>query len=145
MNRLDGLTPNDSVGQNPVVWDAGASKYIYLWPGGAELTQLRYDTSAGSLNPAGVYKQTNGQTIGGSLAVTANGQTGGILWAVGGDSIVHAFNAADVSAPELWNSGMNSARDALGSVGHFQFSTAVNGKVYVPTGNGKIVVYGLLH
>ena len=81
---------------------------------------------------------------GGSLAVTSAGGSGGILWAVGGDNIVHAFDATDVSKPQLWNSALNSTRDGLGSVGHFQFPTVVNGKVYVPTGAASIAVYGLI-
>jgi len=148
--RLNGITGNDSVGQNPIAWDASSVKYVYLWAGGSNLEQFRYvpgpnspDTT-GTFSPAGIYKQTSGLTAGGSLAVTAGGSSGGLLWAVGNDGIVRAFDATDVSKAPLWTSALNSSRDALGSVGHFQFPTVVNGKVYVPTGARTIAVYGLL-
>ncbi len=148
--RLNNITGSDSVGQNPIAWDASATKYVYLWAYGSNLEQFRYIPGAGvpdttgTFSPAGIFKQTTGMTSGGSLAVSANGAGGGILWAVGGDRVVRAFNATDVSQPALWTSAQNSARDALGSVGHFQFPTVVNGKVYVPTGSSAITVYGLL-
>jgi hypothetical protein len=142
VQRLDNVSANDDVGQNPICWDATALKYVYLWPSGSNLLQFKYDPAVNQLNPAGIYKQTSSITSGGSLAVTANGSTNGILWAVGNNSVFHAFNATDVSQPELWNSSMNSSRDSLGSVGHFQFPTIVNGKAYVPTGSASIVVYG---
>ncbi len=142
--RLNGLSGNDNVGQNPVAWDVGNAKYVYLWPSDSNLKQFAYSMAAATFSPAGVFKQTAGQTAGGALAVSASGAKSGIVWAVGYNGVLHAFNAADVSQPELWNSSMNSARDALGSAGHFQFPTVTNGKVYVPTGSASIVVYGLL-
>ncbi len=142
--RLDGITGNDSVGQNPIAWDAGPVRYVYLWAGGSNLEQFRYDPAVGTFSPSGAFKETSGLTSGGSLAVSSAGSSGGILWAVGNDGVVRAFDATDVSKTPLWTSALNSSRDALGSVGHFQFPTVVNGKVYVPTGAHTIAVYGLL-
>ena len=142
--RLNGLTGNDSVGQNPVAWDAGAAKYVYLWANGSNLEQFRYDPAVGTFSPAGIYKQSSGLTSGGSLAVSSSGASGGLLWGVGSDGVVRAFDATDVSKAPLWTSALNSARDGLGSPGHFQFPTVVNGKVYVGTSGRSIAVYGLL-
>jgi len=143
LDRLDGLTGSDSVGQNPVSFDAGGARYVYLWANGSELEQLRYDPSGGTFIPAGVYKRTSGLTSGGSLAVSSSGTSGGVLWGVGGDGVMRALDPADVSRPALWTSEQNGGRDRLGSVGHFQFPTVVAGKVYVPTGSQSIVAYGL--
>lgn len=143
VQRFDSVTPNNDVGQNAVCWDASSAKYVYLWPGGTDLLQFKYDPAVSQFNPAGVYKQNSSFTSGGSLTVTSNGSSNGILWAVGNNHVFHAFNAADVTQ-ELWNSNTNASRDALPSVGHFQFPTVVNGKVYVPTGSASIAVYGLL-
>ena len=159
VQRLNLLSGNDNVGQNPIAWDTGTYKYVYIWPSGNNIEQFRYDPSVGNFNPptpatntstypAAIYKQTASQTAGGALAISSRGTSNAILWAVGphdsSSGALHAFNAADVSQPELWDSGMNASRDALGSVGHFQFPTVANGKVYVPTGSSSIVVYGLL-
>jgi hypothetical protein len=145
VQRLDGISGNSEVGQNPVVWDAGNVKYVYLWPKGSNIEQFTYDTATAAFNPAGIAKQTASLTNGGSLAVSADGSDGGgVLWAVGSNGVVYALDATDVSQTELWDSSLNSSRDALGSVGHFQFPTVTNSKVYVPTGASSIAVYGIL-
>jgi hypothetical protein len=142
--RLNNLTGNDSVGQNPIAWDASSVKYVYLWANGSNLEQFALNPATGTFSPAGIYKQTSGLTSGGSLAVTASGTSGGILWGVGSDKVVRAFDATDVTKTPFWTSAQNSTRDGLPSVGHFQFPTVVNGKLYVPTGSASIAVYGLL-
>ena len=149
--RLNGLTGNDSVGQNPIAWDASPTvKYVYLWANGANLEQFRYVAGAGVPDTTGtfdslpIYKQTSGLTSGGSLAISSNGGSGAILWTVSGNAVVSALDATDVTQTPFWTSAQNSARDSLGSVGHFQFPTVVNGKVYVPTNAHSIVLYGLL-
>ena len=86
------------------------------------------------------------------MAVSANGsaQYSAILWVtstLGGDNngpgTLHALSAMDLSK-ELWNSDMNAARDALGTLSKYTAPTIANGKVYVPTFANKLVVYGLL-
>lgn len=145
VQRLNGITGDDSVGQNPIAWAASAdNRYVYLWANGSPLEQFKLDRTSDKFVPDGDYKETNGLTSGGSLAVSSNGAVGGILWAVGNDNVVRAFDATDVSRSPFWTSAGNSSRDGLLSVGHFQFPTIVNGKVYVPTGSSSIQVYGLL-
>ena len=146
--RLDGLAGSDNVGQNPICWDASAQKYVYVWTAGSDIQQFALDPKIGTFtdtgDPTHIFKQTTGLTAGGALAVSANGSTNGILWAVGSDFVLRAFDATDVSKTPFWTSNQNSARDTLGSNGHFNFPTIVNGKVYVPTDISNIVVYGLL-
>ena len=144
VDRVNEICASDSIGQNPVAWDTGGVKYLYLWPEAGGVQQYRYDPSIGMTSPHGIYKENNVPKSGGGLTVTSNGTASAILWALGDDAIFRAFDATDVSKPELWNSVQNSRRDALPSVGHFQFPTVVNGKAYVPTGRGQIYVYGLL-
>ena len=144
LDRIDRVSGNDDVGQNPIAWDSGTYKYVYLWPGGQPLEQFQFDPSVGNLNPKGIFTTAAGVTNGGSLAVSSNGTASGILWAAGGNGVLRAYDATNVSRAELWDSGQNSGRDALGSVGHFQFPTVVNGKVYVPTNGATVAVYGLL-
>ena len=88
---------------------------------------------------------------GGVLAVSSNGSTQGILWATTpdgptNDSVstgeLRAFDPLTLS--ELWDSNLNSARDALGNFAKFSAPTVFNGKVYVATFSNQVVVYGLL-
>ncbi len=76
--------------------------------------------------------------------VSANGNQGGILWAVesGDTAVLHAYDATNLSR-ELYNSGQASrGRDALGS-GNFIAPLIANGKVYVVGENG-VTIFGLL-
>ena len=83
--------------------------------------------------------------------VSANGQTNGILWALqhggtaSGNEVLHAYAATNL-AKELYNSEQApNNRDLPGLVGR-QFESIIvsNGKVYVPTGQPQLTVFGLL-
>ena len=97
---------------------------------------------------------------GGMLALSANGGTGGILWAnaaltphgsshINGPGVLRAYDANDLTH-ELWDSNQNSARDNPGRISKNAPPTVVNGKVYLasfgtlPVGTGGLDVYGLL-
>ncbi len=145
LDRIDGVSANDQVGQNPIAWDSGTYKYVYLWPSGQPVEQFRYDPTAGNLNPKGIFATASSSvTDGGSLAVSSSGTSNAILWAIGNNGTVRAYDATNVANPELWDSAQNSSRDGIGHSGHFQFPTVVNGKVYIPTGGSTVAVYGLL-
>ena len=76
--------------------------------------------------------------------VTANRSADGIVWAVEGSfgGTLRAYDASNL-AIELYNSQMNSSRDALGSFLPFSVPTVANGQVYVGTANA-LVVFGPL-
>jgi hypothetical protein len=77
-------------------------------------------------------------------SISANQSANGIVWLVEGSygGILRAFDATNL-ANELYNSQINSARDALGAFVRFSVPTIAEGRVYV--GNGKsLVIYGLL-
>ncbi len=87
---------------------------------------------------------------GSNLSISANGNTGGIVWAVDNSSfpnaccqVLHAYDASNL-ASELYNSSQApNNRDVSGGGLHFNLPTIANGKVYVGTQN-QLVVYGLL-
>jgi hypothetical protein len=75
--------------------------------------------------------------------VSANGNSEGIVWVVEpGKGILRAYSAANL-ADELYNSGQNSKRDALGSSVKFAVPAVVDGRVFVGT-KTAVVGYGLL-
>ena len=118
LNRINSLSSDGNVGQNPVSWDSGTFKHTYVWAHSASINQFRYDPSVGKLSPNAVFLANSGLTSGGSLAVSSNGTSNGILWAVGGN-VVHALSATDVTQADLWNSSTNSSRDVTPPPGHF--------------------------
>jgi len=82
---------------------------------------------------------------GGMLAMSANGTTNGILWAVqrvGATTpgVLHAYKATDLSS-ELYNSNQAGSQDTLGVAAKFNIPLVANGKVYV-AGTDQLTVYG---
>jgi hypothetical protein len=83
---------------------------------------------------------------GGSFAVSANGNTNGIVWAMQdnnpGTGILYAYDATDLGV-ELYDSSQAGARDALGLATKFSIPLVANGKVFVGT-QTQLVGFGLL-
>ncbi len=145
LQTIDSPAPPFPSGQNPVAWKAGdAGTFVYVWNFGSAVAQYRYDAQTRTLvGGAPIKTGLSGAGGGGGLAVTSSGDNGGILWCLGTDGVVHALDATDI-ATELWNSKQNAERDAIGRGGKWQFPTVAGGKAYVPTGDKKLAVYGLL-
>ncbi len=84
---------------------------------------------------------------GGTLAISANGSTNGILWAVqrNGATAPGALRAYDASnlAIELYNSDQAGSRDTLDVAGKFSVPLVANAKVFVGSVR-QLTVYGLL-
>ena len=82
-------------------------------------------------------------------AISSNGTTNGIVWAIQtdnylstGNEILRAYDANNVGT-SLYDSSQNASRDVAPTSTKFVVPTISNGKVYV-TGSGTVSVYGLL-
>ncbi|MBZ5605068.1 MAG: hypothetical protein LAO79_22450, partial [Acidobacteriia bacterium] len=75
-------------------------------------------------------------------SISANGATGGIVWTLDRNNVLRAFDANDVTR-ELYDSNMNSSRDALGSAVKYSVPMVANARVYAGT-QDSVAVYGLL-
>ena len=74
-------------------------------------------------------------------AVSANGSSNGIIWAVQNSqpAVLHAFAAGNL-ATELYNSNQAAnGRDHFGAGNKFMTPSIANGKVYVGTPTGVAV------
>ena len=90
-----------------------------------------------------------------AMSISANGTVSGtgIVWAAYSSNgkadgnpypgVLLAFDASDVTH-ELWNSNQNSSRDYSGNWAKWAPPTVANGKVYLPTFDSLLNVYGLL-
>jgi hypothetical protein len=56
---------------------------------------------------------------------------------------MRAYDATDLSN-ELRNSEQDAGRDGVGNFAKFRAPTIANGKVYLATFSGKVIMYGLL-
>jgi Legume lectin domain/Fibronectin type III domain len=114
------------------------------WVSGYSSTARAY-----SINANGTLSITSQTAIGsfgslpGSVVVSANATTSGIVWVMDRNlNQIHAYDATTF-ATELWNSGQKAGgADNLGAVVKFAVPTVANGEVYVGTSN-SLVVYGL--
>jgi hypothetical protein len=88
----------------------------------------------------------------GQGAISANGGTNGILWAVERVSsdtddlpatgVLHAYDASNL-ATELYNSNLAGLRDTLDYAAKYNVPLVANGKVFVANVS-ELVIYGLL-
>lgn len=80
---------------------------------------------------------------------SSNGAANGVIWTLSPDAstlvapstgTLVALNATTLA--EIWRSS-TSGRNAVGNIQKFLPPTVANGKVYVPTYDGKILIYGV--
>lgn len=83
---------------------------------------------------------------GGALAISANGSSNGLLWAVQKNGTapgtLRVYDAGSLTS-ELYNSDQTGARDTLDVATKFSIPLVVNGKVFVAS-SSRLTIYGLL-
>jgi uncharacterized protein (TIGR03437 family) len=136
---------------NMAFWDRRGGAILYVRadadvPKAFQIVNNRFQTTPVSQGTTKAALPYDG------MAISADGSASysGILWLTSttngnedGAGTLHAYNALDLST-ELWNSDMNSARDGLGMLAKFSAPTIANGKVYVATFSGSLMVYGVI-
>jgi hypothetical protein len=149
---------NPPIFGSPVYWNSpNLGALIYMWGQGdfAKAWSFNAGTSLLSTAPAmqGTLQSTAGWNDQAALSISANGSTAGtgILWAsmpYSGISnpgpvpgILYALDATNLSTV-LWDSEMNASRDNVGNYAKFVPPTVANGKVYLATFSGQLLVYG---
>ncbi len=167
-NTQDVQTPfainGGEVKSGPAYWNrsGGAGPWMYVWADQDFLKAYHFNGSTFDTTPVSTGTLRASTNAGGVVVVSANGSMAGtgIVWAsmptedANGSvhpGVLHAYNAADLTAPELWNSVQNQARDDVGRWGKFNPPTVDNGKVYIgsfpdPTSAStasSVSVYGL--
>ena len=112
-----------------------------------------YSLISGELSTAPVAQTYNILMTGSTPAISANGSSDGILWAIvrmdplgelpgSHHAVLFAYNANDV-AKTLYSSSQAGTRDQAGLNSKFIVPTIANGRVYVGT-QTELDVYGLL-
>jgi hypothetical protein len=131
---------------------------IYVWGENDVGKSFKFNGSTFTTNPFTETPETAPTTGCGMpgciLAVSANGNANGIVWAnsiFSGDGlhdivpgILRAYDANNLGT-ELWNSYQNKAHDDFGSLAKYVPPTIANGKVYMASFSHTVDVYGLLN
>jgi len=99
-----------------------------------------YGLSGGLLTSVPIIHSLQNQPGGHAPSISANGNTNGILWVIGGPQL-SAFNA--ITLTKLYGTNQLATRDASPPMAHFSTQTIANGRVYVGT-QASLRVYGLL-
>jgi len=138
----------------PVFWNSSTlGTMVYNW---SETDVLRaYSLGTRNLALTALHGLvTSPGHPGGSLTISANGSTAnsGIVWASipTYEDAKHKLTAGTLRAfdaetlQEIWTSDLNPARDAVGTLIKFVPPLVANGRVYMPSHDDRVHVYGLL-
>ncbi len=119
---------------------------VYFAPVGGNVQAFQLSSGLLSTTPTSRTSATyDGR--GGTMSISANGNTNGILWALqtNGDTVpgtLHAYDATNLGN-ELYNSDQAGSRDTLDTWLKFTVPVVANGKVFVDS-VGQLTAYGLL-
>jgi hypothetical protein len=140
---------------SPVYWNSPTlGPVIYLWASGDVAKAWKFNGSTFQTTTpvsSGSIASPSGESDTSPLSISANGQQEGILWAptsMAGDpnklatpGILRAIDANNLGNV-LWDSQQNAARDGVGIFAKFNPPTVADGKVYLGTFSGQLLVYG---
>ncbi len=123
----------DTVGKSPVYWQGPSMQYLFVMHANNPTKAFQFTGSSINTTPLGTASFSSNDRCGG-LSLSANGTTNGVLWEIGSDSNLRAYDA--IQFPKVLWTG------SVGSYVKMNCPTIANGKVYVGTANG-LTVFGL--
>jgi hypothetical protein len=123
----------DTVGKSPVYWQGPGKQYLFVLHANSATKSFQFTGTNIITTALGTASFTMSDRCGG-LSLSANGTNNGILWEIGSDSNLRAYDA--VNFPKLLWSG------SVGTYVKMTCPTIANGKVYVGTSN-NLTVWGL--
>jgi hypothetical protein len=134
----------DGIYSAPAYWNG----HVYIMSSGDYLSDYPIENGKLAEKPRALGGRFGNP--GATPAISANGDSNGIVWLIetkgwrdaDRPAILHAYNAANVER-ELYNSEQNGGRDQAGLACRFNIPLIANGRVYVPT-KRRVDVYGLL-
>jgi hypothetical protein len=123
----------DTVGPSPVYWQGPIRQYFFALHSSSPTKAFLYTgtnffTTALSTAPYSFGDRAGGESL------SANGTTNGVLWEIGDDSNLRAYNATNLTTA-LWTG-------SIGAYVKMNCPTIANGRVYVGT-TSSLGVWGL--
>jgi hypothetical protein len=123
----------DTVGKSPVYWQGPSRQYVFALHSNSGTKSFQFTGTNFITTALGTASFSQNDRCGG-LSLSSNGNTNGILWEIGSDSNLRAYDA--VNFPRLLWSG------SVGTYVKMTCPTIANGKVYVGT-SSNLGVWGL--
>lgn len=129
----------------PSYWNGN----VYTWGNGSNLKAFSLINGRLSVSPTSQSAESSGFP-GSTVAISSNGTTNGIVWAVesdayntNGPAILRAYDATDV-ATLLFASNLAGTGNTLGPAVKFVVPVVTNGKVYVGA-QSEVDVFGIIN
>lgn len=116
----------DTVGKSPVYWQGPGKQYLFVLHSNSKTKSFEFTGTSINTTALGTASFSMNDRCGG-LSLSADGTNNGILWEIGSDSNLRAYDA--VNFPKLLWSG------SVGTYVKMTCPTIANGKVYVGTGS----------
>lgn len=132
-NFVAATAEGDTVGKSPVYWQGPSIQYLFLLHANSPTRSFQFTGTGINTTPLGTASFTPDDRCGG-LSLSANGTTNGVLWEIGSDSNLRAYDA--VNFPHVLWTG------SIGAYVKMNCPIIANGKVYVGTAN-SLIVFGL--
>jgi len=128
------LFPSVTPGGNPVAFAlANGDAKVFTWAPGHPIYQFNYNSKTEMLQTPPI--QWTGNTGGGGLQISSNGENNPILWAFSVGK-TYAFDLTkDISAGPIWTTSI------LGP-SSWGWPTISNGKIYLPSWDSQLTVFG---
>jgi len=130
---LAAQSSGDTVGKSPVYWQGPGKQYLFALHSNSATKSFQFSGSAIVATPLGTAAYQMNDRCGG-ISLSANGTNNGILWEIGSDSNLRAYDA--VKFPKVLWTG------TVGTYVKMTCPTIANGKVYVGTA-ANLTVYGV--
>jgi hypothetical protein len=132
-----------------IYWEGSNGPTVFGWPGGSKLLGFKLGADKKFVEMPAVIGPDNmpAQQGSGSMVISSDGANNGIVWAtlpISGinqltkHGTLRAYNALDGKL--IYHSDMMMMRDDIGYHATQSYPTVVNGKVYVPSWTGSMVV-----
>ncbi len=152
VQTLVGVLPNGNEETGNFSTPVYFNGYVYFGAVNDAIKAFQLTNGLLSTTPTSQSAATYGAR-GGSFAISANGSTNGILWAlqnngasadndVGSPGVLFAYDANNL-AKELYDSTQSESRDTLDLATKFSIPLVANGKVFI-AGQTQLTVFGLL-
>src|SRR5580704_19044372 len=139
------VTGSGGLWSMPSYWNGN----VYTWGNGSNLQAYSLVNGRLSVSPTSHSAATSGFP-GSTVAISSNGTTNGIAWAVqtdayptNGSAVLHAYDATNV-ANLLYSSGVSGTGDKMGPAVKFVVPVVANGKVYAGA-QYEVDVFGIIN
>ena len=151
---LQSVVTNGSIRGGTIAWNRSSvagDTLIYNWNAFYMLQVFGYNAKTNTINLLPITPDNGGPLFpGGLLALSANGDQEGVIWANINSQYdasvppgeLRAINATTLT--QLWSSTTFPGRDDYGLFTKYVPPLVVNGQVYMATQSNQLVVYGLL-